>query len=258
MNNYTTELYNSFGMQDYFIIYFDILGYKNIVNQKNKEKDLSLLTTINDCIVLSKNLFSAMKNTPINCDIKMKVFSDNFFYCSVKDYIPLITFIGCLQCALIQFNTFIRGSLSFGSIVYNDDFIFGKGLIDAFENESEIAVFPRIIVDNSFFAGAAKIETKNKNAPISINDIRSVLRHFFNVDFDNNEFIDYLGIMKNYRDNAYTGSETYNFQKLLYEHGKNICNNLMTENKIILQKYHWCCNYHNKFCEKHNYNDLLI
>jgi hypothetical protein len=86
--NYQSD--KKYDIKKYFIGYFDILGFENKVKKNNKEIDLALLSTIDDIIIFSRKSISTL----YKYDIKMKVFSDNFLFCSEENYIPLILLIG--------------------------------------------------------------------------------------------------------------------------------------------------------------------
>jgi hypothetical protein len=249
---------NIFEIKQYFIAYFDILGFEKKVNQEDEKKNLILLTTINDCIANSKEVISLFYDTGSKVDIRVKVFSDNFVYCTENDYISLLCMIATLQCTFLPYNIFIRGALSYGKIFISDEFIYGKGLIDAYKIESEIAIFPRLIIDDSFITGASKVETLKRNKEVSFELILESLKNNYCVDFDNNLFIDYLGMMKYFEDETGRASKGYSFNELLDIHARNICYNLQTDDKRIEQKYQWCKNYHNFICTKYNIPDKFI
>ena len=256
--NYQSD--KKYDIKKYFIGYFDILGFENKVKINNKEDDLALLTTIDEIIIFSRKSISTL----YKYDIKMKVFSDNFLFCSEENYIPLILIIGMIQALFITNDLFIRGSLCYGDLYYDDEFIYGKGLINAYKLESKLAIFPRIIIDNSFFSGVTNITNKSIQEKISSNNILSNLQDIYCNDFDNYRFIDYLTIMKNYKDKESIDhpNETMSFFKFISDHAKYIKNNLLVEdtieNRIIKQKYYWCKNYHNEFCKKNKYHELII
>jgi hypothetical protein len=73
---------NSFDIKKYFIAYFDILGFEKMVDKEDNNKNLILLTSIFDCITNSNDVISLFNETESKTDIKLKVFSDNFFYCT--------------------------------------------------------------------------------------------------------------------------------------------------------------------------------
>lgn len=235
-------------LKNYFIAYFDILGYKDKLNQDYEDNNTNTYDAIKACISLSKKL---IKYNPD--EIKMKVFSDNFFFCAENNYLKLLSLVGCLQCALSSINIFVRGSIVYDEIIFDEDFIYGKGIINAYKLESEISIFPRIIIDDSFFNGIKKIE---KVDDLSIFESSRLYNISKNIDFDNNQYLNYLDILRDYKEN---GEKNINkFIDILSDHADNIKLNLENPDKKIQQKYQWCKNYHNEFCKKYNYIDLKI
>jgi hypothetical protein len=248
----------NFEIKNYFIAYFDILGFENMVSQDNKKKDLILLTMINDCISNSKEVITLFNKTGNKTDIKFKVFSDNFVFCTEKDYTSLLSMIAILQSTFLPYNIFIRGTLSYGKIYFNEEFIYGKGLIEAYKIESEIAIYPRIIIDDTFISGASKILTSKWKKKVSLELTLKSLNKNYCVDFDNNLFIDYLGVLKYLEDETGQPCNGYSFFEMLDIHARNICYNLQNSDKRIIQKYQWCKNYHNYTCTKYNIPDKFI
>jgi hypothetical protein len=166
--------------------------------------------------------------------------------------------IARLQTSFIPLNIFIRGSLSYGRIVFDNNFLYGKGLIDAYKIESEIAIYPRIIIDDSFFTGATLVESDRYSYDVSVNQILLSLKNCYSIDFDSNKFIDYLGMKKYTEDNTKETYDKYPFIDLIKDNARNISYNIQTENKRIKQKYQWCRNYHNAICERYNFPECLI
>ncbi len=147
-------------IKTYYIAYFDILGYKDFFETRKEEIPL-FLDKINNCINDTLNFIRGINNSPIvnqiaNIDIKVKIFSDNFFICMESFNSPternrLLAFIGLIydiQRRFVVYNEiFIRGSITKGEISFNDNYIFGQGIIDAVSMESAERC-PRIIIDN--------------------------------------------------------------------------------------------------------------
>ena len=253
-NDYDPEnLPELFGMRKQFIAYLDIVGFEEKVNKGNASVDLKLLYSINDIINHSKEIIPIIKNT--DKEIKMKVFSDNFLFCTENDYFALLGLVSLLQSSFIECDLFIRGSLYYGELTYNDDFVYGKGLLEAYKIENEISIFPRVIIDDTFFSGAHEEINKLSPRELSYEEFLESLNDYYCTDFDTNKYINYLGIMENY---FIDGQMKYNFRELLQNHAANIRIGLKSESKRVLQKYQWCRNYHNEICKKYQYNDLQI
>ena len=86
--------------------------------------------------------------------IRTKVFSDNILLCLETDTSPIeyprflafLTIVADIQRNyILQHGLFLRGGITIGKLSFNDDYIFGQGIIDAVELE-ETAKYPRIII----------------------------------------------------------------------------------------------------------------
>ena len=153
-----------------FILYFDILGYKNIVNSATPEIDERLRYILDlyserqgrlnfDFVFNEKYINNKEK-------LMMRCFSDNFLFlyenrnyeeCDTEkkriNYFLTLNNMICvasmIQRQFIEKGILTRGSISFGKINYNSKIIYGKSLIKAVELE-EGHEEPSIVVDNYF------------------------------------------------------------------------------------------------------------
>lgn len=138
-NNYKKE--NPLDYKEYYIFYFDILGYKNLIEEKGEE-------FIIQCKFFIKEVIIGGYGEPII----IRNFSDNIIFavespnqqglkiiCSIASKIQ--------SMMLFYFGILIRGSITKGKLVIDEKFLSGEGLIRAYELESKEAVMPRIILD---------------------------------------------------------------------------------------------------------------
>ena len=86
-----------------------------------------------------------------------KVFSDNILLCletgttpfEYQRFLAFMAIVADIQRHFIlQYDLFLRGGITIWTISFNDDVIFGQGLIDAVALE-EKAVYPRIIIGSA-------------------------------------------------------------------------------------------------------------
>jgi len=145
-------------IKEYYIAYFDLLGYKNFF-ETNPEKAGEFLNTIHKAIQNTKAHIQEVHSSPIvggvgQVSIQTKIFSDNILLCLERsstpmEYLRFLTFIAIVadiqRNFILQYDLFLRGGITIGTLSFNDDFIFGQGLIDAVALE-ETAKYPRIII----------------------------------------------------------------------------------------------------------------
>jgi len=249
---------NDTPLKKYFIAYFDVLGYEDYVYSDNNSA-IHLAQTLRKSIEFINARNKKAEQLDKEYAYKFRCFSDNFLLCSKYDQ-DLIESIAWLQFNLALDNIFVRGSFSFGELHFDKDFVFGKGIINAHKIESKVAIFPRIVVDNTYTAATSTSLSDNDDTlergtvPVEyIGQIKS--------DFDGINFIDYLDCAKLKSDIGHWKFEN-GFCVELENHKKNIVRNIekysQGYNPTVLQKYKWLRNYHNNFCSEQGYSDIIV
>ena len=251
ITNMGNNLLGNIVLEKYFIAYIDVLGYKEYV-YSGENNALHLSQTIRKTIDFINARNVEAKQLDDEYVYKFRCFSDNFILCSEKHDNSLIEDIAWLQFNLALDNVFVRGSFSFGELHFDNDFIFGKGIINAHKLESSIAIYPRVVVDSKYLLG-------NKDIPNGAIVITEGFGHF-KTDFDGAVFIDYLNIVKLKCDIGHWSLPEC-FLSALEKHRAKIMENIAhnLNQPAVLQKYLWLRNYHNSFCLEHDeYGDVLI
>lgn len=148
-------------ISEYYIAYFDILGYKDFF-RKTPGNEQQFLNAIHDAISKVKNTVNLFNDSELieyvaESHIKIKIFSDNFLLCTdvgtnvQKEKIRLIAFMIIVseiqRNFILRYGLFVRGGITKGKLSFNNDYVFGEGLIEAV-NFEESAKHPRIIVSD--------------------------------------------------------------------------------------------------------------
>lgn len=233
---------NSIKYNHSIVSFFDILGFRNIVednsaetiykileifkNQSKHDEELASLfemkfTNFSDCVVRSVDFIGNEAEYPIE-----------IFFSELIDLVHI-------QCSLIYENILIRGAISIDEIFHNNNVIFGPGLIESYTLENKCAKYPRIVITknliDTIFEVFGEISSK-RDLQSDINYIMSLLRG----ENENLYFIDYLKVINNEVDDH---TDYVNF---LSHHKNLIINNYSSETKSkIKEKYIWLAEYHN-------------
>ncbi len=186
-------------IKEYYIAYFDLLGYKEYL-KNNPDKVGEFLNIIHYGIQSTTNYIDSTNKNPIaslfaNMNIKVKIFSDNVLMCmevgsNKNEKTRLLAFMSAVaeiqRGFVLQCGLFLRGGIVRGDLSFNDDFVFGQGVVDAVKLE-ERAVYPRIILAenikeflsvNHFYteaeaSKAIEIEESSKNGKeVSIEEVQ--------------------------------------------------------------------------------------
>ena len=112
-------------LKDYYIAYFDILGYKSFFDNKDNNH-VGFLENILHSIYDIKNKIAEKENMVQN--IQLKVYSDNFLLCVPSDTVPEYTALYYLskllkniQITLLEkYSILVRGGITKGEFFIND------------------------------------------------------------------------------------------------------------------------------------------
>ncbi|MBH8567629.1 hypothetical protein KB206_01955 [Microvirga sp. STS02] len=135
-----------------------------------------------------------------------------------------------------------RGAISYGKLFHNHEFVLGPALVEAYQTETEAAIYPRVILDRSV------LEVMKANYTIngahSFRGIRfdSTINSYFRRDSDDKYFIDYFSSAAMYlRDDGLVDYYT-NMRNV-------ISNGLRFKSAGLKAKYGWMKNKYNKIAE---------
>ena len=142
---------SKYSLSQKFIIYFDILGYKDFF--EDKENDI--IHFLNDNLSLFEDTKNVLKEDRWGFIISYKTFSDNCIISiesnelsEIEIFIKIIRMVADLQLKFLRdYKIAIRGAITKGSIYIDDKLVFGSGLINAVKLENNEAQYPRIIID---------------------------------------------------------------------------------------------------------------
>lgn len=171
------------------ITYYDILGFKNIVNNKSADEIYSIL-----------NLFNKSSETlteEYNLEFTLTAFSDTIIrsYSGNKTDLFSVLLDEIIATSYIIYDLLfsdivIRGSLSIGDIFIEKNIFYGPGIIQAYDLENK-AIYPRIIIDKELVEELLLI-VRYVDYKTSINEVFSYPENFdrhIQTDKLNNESI---------------------------------------------------------------------
>ena len=223
--------------EDNFILYMDVLGGESIIDSPHVVKLSTFIKWAIDETKRVNLIYNNMEDE--ESKIYFKMFSDNIIICSKANYKFLLQIAAGWQRKLSDLGIFLRGALCYGSIIKEDDFVLGSGLVKAYKLESNVAIYPRIIIDESF---SDKTGT-------------DFLEAYATKFCDDLLFVDYLCLASN---ELYKSEVTPFFMN----HGGAIKNNLFYSNYVtqftaqqiergirekIIRKHEWLRDYYNHF-----------
>jgi len=220
----------------YYILYVDLLGYKSAMDEKS---EIGFLKIIDESYKMASELLASM-SIATNLVFEYKVFSDNIVVAVKADsthaLYPLCFVSLALQRNFIDKEILCRGAITKGTLHINQEYVFGSGIIRAYELEKTVAYYPRIILDRLLETDA---EFKDYDVCCQDNDGYTI--------------IDYLR-MRDSNDVLMIKSLLLAKHKRFIEAGLNDYG----EVERIFQKYAWCREYHNSSCDRFDFPNMII
>lgn len=129
----------------HFVAFIDLLGFSEMV-KKDLEAPLGTQKYMDKLYRIHKKTLELNKST---LDLQLVQFSDSIVIATKFDKanFPLfLKIISEFQYNLIEEGILVRGGITYGKHFYNDGFMYSLGLIEAYQLESKVARFPRVIV----------------------------------------------------------------------------------------------------------------
>ena len=141
----------------YIVAYFDLLGTTKKIQCDVNDK---YLNTIHKAILYVKNLPETDSGSTFikqfQHRIKTKIFSDNILIAipvekqeeKFEIFAAMIKIVAIVQTfLLLECDWLSRGAITSGDLFIDENFVWGKALVNSYGFESKMAIYPRVIVD---------------------------------------------------------------------------------------------------------------
>lgn len=154
--------------------------------------------------------------------------------------------LGHAQGELANAGIWVRGGVALGGMAYETEHVFGPGLVRAHILESQVAVYPRIVIDPELLAqvrSRAEFRKDTHDAAKELGTLRAMLRR----DTDGLWWVDYLRVLS---EDANSGAHAAAFA---VNHRDQIQRDLSALGSIRIDtsrpaaKLVWLAQYHNDF-----------
>lgn len=172
---------NSLTKSKSVVAFIDILGFKEIVKSNEKSKDNKVIYELQNAfeqaykksIILTQGWLDGMNELDkdiISTNIKHRQFSDNIYFSyDFKDdnsdfelAVYIVTIMAAYyQRIMLEKGFYVRGGISVGTVYFDDYMIFSNALIKAYDIETKIAKYPRIVIDDNVLKQLNKIAKRN-------------------------------------------------------------------------------------------------
>lgn len=220
------------------IAFLDIMGFKSIINKTTNNSSFCELL-ISNLIELKgmENKKSLMGTGRIEEGKNVTVFSDSIvisYDLSLHNAIDKIIFdIIIMQIDLIAMGLLLRGGVTIGDVFHEGGVVLGPAMNRAYEIESKLSIYPRIMVDPILVKYACENTDSNDIGRRAENNILRFLAPCENSYY----FTDFLSM------DTELG---YEYGRFLRDVKKLIDDGVNSENLSVRSKYLWLKNYYDE------------
>lgn len=229
------------------VTFIDILGFRELVKDGDASKVKRALDTVarfasensqehdefsprsiafSDCIVRARFLDGANEEEPMG--------------------LPFLEMLSMVQAQveLVQYDVILRGAITVGDIHLDGPTVFGPALVRAYELESKVALYPRIVVDPNLL-NATKTDRMLGSTSNNVKEDRQHIRNMLARGDNGFWFVDYLTTgMRTEQDDPSLGLT------VLRNHKKLVLSRYASPARTTaLDKILWLARYHNSVVE---------
>lgn len=256
---FKSKLKNMETNEDFQKIYDDLYYVQNEFAQKSDEHEKKYEQSIgktvqvfSDCVVISLSLESKMAGSSGTFD----------------PFLAELHYFGLCQMTCVCNGIFIRGGIAIGDWYYEDNILISPALLEAYDLEREISVYPVLTISKDAFNFFKKHPHRNYYNE-DIEPIRHLFRRYRTESGKFYHCLDYLGIGYDGAADWYTNDDLKRYKAerdgdkkhdilrksymenqryYLLGHKKAILKAIKSvNNDKVLEKYLWLVKYHNRF-----------
>lgn len=182
--------------EERLVAFVDVLGFKNEIEKKSINPSTGIenedsTNNIYDFITLLHNDF-VERNASSHSSYRVTQFSDSLVisYKLTEQASVFWTLMSLLYLHIdaINHGLLIRGAITYGKLVHDDTHLFGPAMDEAYKIESEVANYPRIIVNKELI----EIARNNPNSSNTPEQEELYIKKLLKLDSDGFYYVDYF------------------------------------------------------------------
>ena len=135
-----------------YVAFFDLMGFKEMCRNCSCQKIKSIIDEIGLLEIDFREYMSISFPEELIKRMTIKLVSDSIIITAPNDdygFLCIVYYCAFLHIRLLKYRTLLRGGIAFGEYYCDDNTIFGPALAEAYDIESNISVYPRVVVSDS-------------------------------------------------------------------------------------------------------------
>lgn len=213
------------------VLFLDILGFQEIVNRttQSTQELARLLAAIRHMrdVLLERFGFASHQVTQFSDSIVVSF--------EVGERSAVFYLVGSIASAIVDLagrGYLVRGGVTVGQLLHNEEFVVGPALLDAYHLESKHAKYPRVLVDPSVIQAARAAPALHHDSDDEAGYVERALR----TDADGRQWIDYISHEAVV---AGLGADDESYPEYLASIGALVGKGICSEAPCVREKYQW-------------------
>ncbi|REE07626.1 hypothetical protein DFQ09_1176 [Winogradskyella pacifica] len=214
--------------------FIDILGFKQHLNQTINsagEDNIEKIKSIQSILNLSKSITS---DTGLSKSKIVTHFSDSivisYKYDEESQLFSTLLNLLYVSMELANKGFLTRGGVAIGKLIHTDEVVFGPALVDAYNIESKLSKYPRIIVDKNVIENGLQYHSENHTKEEEKEYVMDIVTE----DNDGHYYIDYVQKSSSEFDDL-----EYDLYRYINNLKENFFSNYDEENEDVQKKLDW-------------------
>ncbi|MBA8851368.1 hypothetical protein FHW20_002303 [Ochrobactrum intermedium] len=220
-------------MQKYerrLILFIDILGFKSMVNSSTVDTH-----KVEQLVSAVKSLRSLEMESSVFRSQRLSQFSDNvvlsFKYNTKGSTFWLIDQLTLVLIEMARKGILCRGAITVGDLLHTKDLVIGPGLVHAYELESQVSIYPRVIVDQVVLSNIVNNISESNNYKTE----KRYIYDYLKIDGDGWHWVDYIS----YQSFVASGLEPEDYDEYREKLSELVENNINSKHPSVSTKYRW-------------------
>lgn len=172
--------------EEYIVAFIDVLGASAAMKDSPDEMLNKVHKVYESALEILNKLYPNEKS------VGVRIFSDNIVvFCKYNKTVPvtslasIVTLSAAIQMQFLNMDILVRGGISIGDFFNDDVMIWGNSLVNAYNIESHVSIYPRIVLDNNLIEKTKVMEYENQ-----------LKKEFITQDADGLFFVNYLTMIR--------------------------------------------------------------
>lgn len=140
--------------QERIVVFMDLMGFKKLVDQEDRCQEIGVILDL-PTMFMELYQYLKLKNVMISSISDSIVLSIRVNEKNAMN--KILRMIACITGILLsQSQILLRGGIAVGKLYHDRQIVFGPALVKAYQLENNIAVYPRVVIDEEDLEKALK------------------------------------------------------------------------------------------------------